>query len=98
MIKAIVLLAHMAATGWAYDRVCCSGLDCDQVSTESISLIKHGYLIELQPGEHHFAPEGYEAVIGYDDTRIRRSQDQFYHVCMTRSKRLLCVYVPEMMG
>lgn len=74
--------------GWAYGWECCSNQDCAPVAESAIGETSEGYVIQ-RTGE----------VIAYNDKRIKRSRDEFYHRCAPAgnmdSPRSLCLYVPD---
>lgn len=79
--------AHEAPKGWMYGWECCSTSDCWQSKDADIKETKQGYLVAAT-GE----------VIGYNDKRIKPSQDEFYHRCSKGGKpdaETLCIYVPN---
>lgn len=76
--------------GWSYGYECCHSLDCSRVEGPAdITTTPEGYRIE-RTGE----------VIGYQDRRIKRSRDEYYHRCTPGGNldapRSLCLYVPDM--
>lgn len=74
--------------GWAYGYECCSLKDCRQSHAGEVTVGPDGYRIAAT-GE----------VIPYNDRRIKRSRDEFYHQCVPNgdfsSPRSLCLYVPD---
>jgi len=81
--------AHDAPTGWKYDFLCCSGVDCRQIVTDRVKTTPKGY--EVQNGDH-------SELIGYGDRRIHQSKDEFYHLCTLAGEdgtQILCLYVPN---
>lgn len=82
-------IAHDAPSGWAYDRGCCSGHDCN-VDSGKITPIDQGWLIER-----------HGLVIPYKSFMLHKSKDGLFHSCWlqgddTRPENLLCLYVPPM--
>lgn len=87
----IVLLAtsaqaHDALTGWTYDFACCGSTDCRQIRTDAVKETKAGYIIKAT-GE----------LIPYNDKRIKRSHDEFFHQCVSSyaPTKSICLYVPD---
>ena len=98
MIKAVLLLAHLAQGGWMYDAKCCSGRDCARVLPQEVSVTAEGYLVQIAPGGHPFAPLGKTELVPFNDPKINISGDSEYHACLSTQGRLLCLYVPEVYG
>src|ERR1700752_4542248 len=72
--------------GWTYPFSCCSGMDCHQVSDQSVIEGPRGYVIKLT-GE----------LIASGDTRIKNSPDGLFHQCTVAGKltgRTICLFVP----
>jgi hypothetical protein len=80
--------AHDAPSGWTYGWECCSSMDCSQQAAASISEGSDGYTIK-ETGE----------VISYDDKRIKRSKDEYFHRCThnadPKDPHSICLYVPD---
>lgn len=74
--------------GWTYGIECCSLRDCAPIEPAEIGESAAGYVIN-RTGE----------VIAYNDHRIKRSRDEFYHRCTPAgnmdSPRSICLYVPD---
>lgn len=79
--------AHDAPAGWSYPYACCSGYDCRQVPTRTISESPNGYVIN-RTGE----------VVSYSDTRVKDLPDGEYHWCSTggaEDGHTICLFVPQ---
>jgi len=87
LIAADAAFAHEAPTGWVYGWECCSSGDCYQAAPTDVRETPQGY--QLSTGE----------VIGYQDKRIKRSKDEYYHECKPqgdpKALRSICLYVPD---
>lgn len=87
LLFAAPAFAHDAPLGWAYGAECCSMTDCWQEKDGAIQETPNGYRVVLT-GE----------LIGYGDTRIKPSKDQFFHRCTAtadpRARLSICLYVP----
>lgn len=77
--------------GWTYDYSCCSVNDCSEVDDKAVKVTEYGYQIVRT-----------KEVIPYNDKRIKRSKDEFYHRCVPGGNvdaiRSLCLYVPDRAG
>lgn len=88
--------AHTAASGWQYDTVCCSGMDCHEIPDSAVSATSDGYQVTIQPGQHPFitdktGPRTY--VVPY--SKARQSKDEHFHLCIRPSdQNFLCLYAP----
>lgn len=83
-----------AAHGW-YDRDCCSGTDCSPVKPSVVKAMADGWHITITPADHPLVKATIGAVIPFSDPRIRRSQDEDFHVCISFYRQsVLCTYVP----
>lgn len=84
----VALPTAAAPLGWSYGYECCSSTDCARAPAGDISTVEGGYRIN-STGE----------VIPYNDRRIKRSRDEFYHRCAIggnfKLDRSLCLYVPD---
>ena len=72
--------------GWNYPYLCCSGIDCRQVSNRAISERPEGYIIN-----------GTGEVVAYGDGRVKNSPDGVYHWCSVAGaddSRTICLFVP----
>jgi hypothetical protein len=74
--------------GWSYGIECCSNKDCARSKAGEITTTDKGFRVN-STGE----------IIPYNDRRIKRSRDEYYHRCapagdFTRD-RSLCLYVPD---
>jgi hypothetical protein len=72
--------------GWSYPFSCCSGYDCREVQSTSISQRPEGYVIK-----------GTGEVIAYSDKRIKYSPDGVYHWCSVAGAndgKTICLFVP----
>lgn len=86
-------LAHEAIptagmpNGWEYGWDCCSAGDCYQELDANVREYYNGYLIVST-----------KEIIPYDDKRIRKSMDGYFHRCTPagdpKMLRSLCLYVP----
>lgn len=92
--------AHQAPTGWAYDPSCCSGRDCAPAAFNRVQVSRdgNGYHIRLRAGEHHHFPGAVDMIVPLGDRRIRPSQDTEYHICLSATGHLFCLYAPELGG
>jgi hypothetical protein len=77
-----------APLGWSYGLECCSLKDCARSPAGDISTVDGGYRVN-STGE----------IIPYNDRRIKRSRDEFYHRCAMNGnfklEKSLCLYVPD---
>jgi hypothetical protein len=80
--------AHDAPLGWSYGYECCSTTDCSQRPEGEVSAVTGGYRVN---------PTG--EIIPYDDDRVRRSHDEYFHRCASNgdmaAKHSICLYVPD---
>lgn len=96
--------AHEAASGWSYDPNCCNTMDCAQVDVATVRITASGYEVTLRPGDHFRVFVSRVYLVPLDDARIRRSGDEHYHACIgsphyaADPQRLICLYVPDMLG
>jgi hypothetical protein len=95
--------AHDAPSGWTYDLSCCSNRDCQPVPSSMVTATPGGWLIDIPPGVHKTAPEGFRALVPWDSPDIRHSPDGLFHPCIAPAVGpygsgpvLLCLYVPDM--
>ena len=73
---------HEAPRGWQYDQECCSDRDCKPIPAKGIQALPNG-AYALPTGE----------VV--DKSRIKRSQDEEYHLCrLAGGTHIFCLYVP----
>lgn len=100
---AVATQAHEAASGWSYDISCCSDRDCQAVPSGMVRATPDGWLVQIPPGVHLTAPDGFEAIVPWDSPQIRPAQDGMFHPCIAPAAGshrpapvLLCLYVPEM--
>lgn len=97
---------HTAPTGWMYDVSCCSTHDCAEIANAAVRVTAEGYEVTLRPGDHMMIVWERTYRIPFGDPRIRRSGDEFFHVCIGSStpspssgveaQRMICLYVPDM--
>lgn len=89
--------AHDAPSGFQYDPQCCGGAatsgDCAPVPDAAIREAQGGYSVLIRPGEHPMAHAPVSGFLAHGDDRIRPSGDDRRHACISRSGRLLCVYI-----
>lgn len=97
-------LAHTAASGWRYSQDCCSTKDCAEIANATVRITPGGYEVTLSPGDHAMVVATKTYLVAFDDERIRRSGDEFFHACigvtapqfMYEQQRMICLYVPDM--
>ncbi len=71
-------------------------MDCHYVEPTTVRPVEGGWEVDLQAGQHFLVSSRITEIIPYEDERIRRSQDQDFHVCVKKTtQQFLCVYVPE---
>lgn len=89
--------AHQAPTGWSYDPACCSGRDCAQIATSRVKPTSDGWLVTVGPGDHPIIVDQQTYRIPYTDSKIRKSGDEFFHLCIAPydPTYVYCFYVPE---
>lgn len=78
--------AHIAPSGWVYPVQCCSNQDCEPIHDARITEGPQGYVVQ-DSGE----------IIGYRDTRVKRSPDGEFHLCRAKRQPLsqtICLFVP----
>lgn len=80
MLKVIIILVHFAASGWQYGDDCCGRSDCYQMAEPPMAS-SNGWVVGQE-------------TIPFDDPRVRRSGDQFFHRC-SNSAWTRCLYVPQ---
>jgi hypothetical protein len=82
LVLVAVVLADPALSHSWYEPACCSGVDCAPV--------QDGLIEDRADGVH---VRGY-GTLSYTDARLRWSQDDRDHMCVTQdaSHKLLCVY------
>ena len=85
--------AHTAPSGWAYDRDCCSDMDCAPVPDSAVREATGGYSVRLVPGGHPLVSAPMSAFVAHGSPALRVSGDDRRHVCVSHG-RVLCVYVP----
>lgn len=82
------LPSSTAPLGWSYGWECCHLKDCRRAASGEVVADKDGYRI-ASTGE----------IIPYNDKRIKRSRDEFYHRCSPGgnfdSPKSICLYVPD---
>lgn len=99
MLRLIIAAAFVFAPfiafahSW-YDSLCCNTRDCAPVAPGVITATSEGWLVIVGVGDHPLATEFQIVVVPYGDDRIRMSQDDEKHLCMTSVQKILCVYVP----
>lgn len=87
------VFAHQAPLGWSYAAKCCSGKDCAQAVKGAVIEGPSGYEITILPGQHPMVKDKvFRAVLPYDSKKIIDSPDGLYHVCISPSGGLLCLY------
>ncbi len=90
---------HTAASGWAYDSECCSGVDCYPVEMGVVTPTPEGWMVRVSPETHPLATSTAVHVKAYDDPDVRRSGDSDFHVCIRPyTQEVLCIYVPDQLG
>ncbi|UJW74393.1 hypothetical protein [Rhizobium sp. SL42] len=105
MITGILLVysscvyAHEPKSGWQYDAFCCNGNqhtgDCQMIPSQSVRIIKDGYLLTLGPGEHRLVTRRH--IFNVPQVTTRRSEDSEYHLCLYPNEDTLrCFYAPDM--
>lgn len=73
--------------GWSYDYSCCNLMDCREVADAAVKTTRAGYVI-VATGE----------VIPFNDPRIKRSKDEFFHWCSKGGREdseTICLYKPD---
>lgn len=78
--------AHMAPSGWVYPVQCCSNQDCEPIHDARVTEGPQGYVVQ-DSGE----------IIGYRDTRVKKSPDDEFHLCRAQRlppSRTICLFVP----
>lgn len=90
--------AHDAASGWSYAAECCSGEDCGAARIGHVLPSPGGWRVRLEPGDHHHYPGALDMVVPYDSPAIWRSGDTEFHICLSESGALYCLYVPHLGG
>lgn len=108
MLRGAILAALCATAVWHlsaktavphewYDRACCSGRDCQRIEPDSVRVTPGGWEVTILGGTHPFVPETRTEFFPWGDPRIRRSQDQDFHACVTPAMRnFICFYTPDM--
>lgn len=87
--------AHTAASGWQYDPACCSTQDCAPIRVELVEITAEGYRVTVRPGDHPLVDVPSTYVFPFNDSRVRFSGDQNYHLCIgAYTKKGLCLYIP----
>lgn len=95
IFTATTAMGHQSPSGWSYSTFCCNGTDCDQIPTESVKAISGGYQVTLNVGDHHSVTRSH--VFKIEQSKVKQSQDEFYHACMWPNEDTLrCLYVPHM--
>ncbi len=85
--------AHDAPSGWTYDPTCCNGMDCAPIPDRGIRLHGAFYEVPLLPKDHPFVFK--KTTIRVPVSRVRPSQDEDYHLCLsTNGETAFCLYVP----
>jgi hypothetical protein len=88
---------HDAPTGWSYSAYCCSGQDCTQIAIKTVTATANGWHVHLEPRDHPMLTQLIDVTVPYDDERIYRSGDEFFHACvLPHQQTLRCLYVPDM--
>ena len=98
MIYVKFAYAHEAPAGWEYDQGCCSDRDCGVMAFNTVVPTQEGWHVRLEAGDHHYFEGAVDMVIPFDDSRLRKSQDTEFHICLSKSGILFCLYVPPMGG
>jgi hypothetical protein len=95
----LLMVAHLAASGWEYPVGCCGSYDCKDIPAERVELQDDGYKISLYPGDHPWVTRGIWLKISYTDPKISPSPDGKYHICINKAARpwntqILCFFPP----
>jgi hypothetical protein len=90
MIKELVILAHMAASGWQYDAECCGVDDCVAMPKSRVTMAGGTYTVVVMPGDHPRAKPGRYTI---PKERVKISQDDDYHLCASPWS-IYCFYIP----
>lgn len=90
--------AHNAPMGWRYDGFCCNGDghngDCQQIPTQSVKVVKGGYEITLNPGDHRLVTKPHTFFV--DQRNVRDSGDDYFHACLYPTEDTMrCFYAPK---
>ena len=114
MLKYVILCVGLALPGAAfahswYDQDCCNTTDCTAISfaatSEIIDVGPAGITVTLRPGDHPLFPAAFgRRFLPWDDPKIRESQDDDWHVCISQNlsqdpnfkgqHKIYCVYKP----
>lgn len=79
-------LGHDAPSGWTYDAMCCSSIDCREIPSSNLTEGPRGYVITIS-----------SETVPYGDKRLRDSPDGHVHWCTAGGRndgRTICLYVP----
>lgn len=96
IIAALMLTttSYTSAHSW-YPYECCSDNDCERVKVNTVKEKDGGFEVIVYPGQHKMSKDWAEPMVyhvPYKDARA--SEDQNYHVCLSPTKVLLCLFVP----
>ena len=81
ILPTIRLVSVLAAAHMWYDSECCGGRDCRPMEPGQIRKLKDGVLV----------PDF--GMLEYRDPRIKSSQDNKDHICVSQTGQLSCVYL-----
>jgi hypothetical protein len=80
IIHSLKAVSFIVAIHMWYDNECCANKDCHPVEAGQIRELREGVSVP-----------GY-GMLGYGDPRLRWSQDDRDHICVSQARNLICVY------
>jgi hypothetical protein len=84
----------VGAHSW-YDTYCCNTKDCAPVVASTVVVTPDGWRVTLGPGDHPLVTKPIMALVPFTSSKIRRSQDSDFHVCVFPADTVRCLYVPD---
>lgn len=92
----LALAGGRAEAHWRYETACCSDEDCDAVDDRAVREDGERVIVTIQPGTHRMWPADGRASGTFETTRtaLRKPVDTRWHVCLSPTGSLLCVYPP----
>ena len=95
------------ASGFTYDKRCCSDGDCAAIPDSAVRIVSDGFEVTLGPEDHPLVTERFTQHIGYGDkmfpaadlgkdptaTSIQLSPDDRWHACIFPKNTIRCLYI-----
>jgi hypothetical protein len=92
----LALAGGSAEAHWKYEYQCCADNDCAPIDDRAVVENGERVIVTIQPGQHPMWPADGRAAGTFETTRrdLRKPVDTRWHVCLSPTGSLLCVYPP----